>query len=145
MNSSINAQSDSVIAILVEQCQDLERLLLLARQETLALRTNDFDQLLDIVKERAVLTSRLEVYHQQLAELRGLIKGSEPATPSEIVTKTQALVMELNLQYSESKPLLLAAREKLLQDTRQLEQVRRGVNGYSQNSYPTSVAYDQHL
>jgi hypothetical protein len=144
MSGNINAQSDSVIAILVAQCQDLEKLLVLAKQETAALRVNDFDQLLGIVKERASLSSRLEVYHKQLAELRGVMTQYEKV-PSPIEAKTQELVSALQSQYAQSQPLLLAAREKLFKDKQQLEHTRRGVNSYSQAFNPTSIAYDRHL
>lgn len=143
MSSNINAQSDSVIAILVAQCQDLERLLMLAKQETAALRVNDFDQLLGIVKERASLSSRLEVYHKQLAELRGAMSQYDPSQ-NPIANKTQELVLALQSQYAQSQPLLLAAKEQLFKEKQQLENTRRGVNSYSQK-YNTSVAYDQHL
>lgn len=144
MSSPISDNSDSIIEILVAQCKDLERLLVLAKQETIALQRDDFNQLFGIVKERTILSSRLEVYHKQLAELRSVIAPNH-STPDHIVNTTTELVIAIQTQYEQSQPLLLVAKEKLFKEKQQLEQSRRGVDSYLHSYNPTSVAYDRHL
>jgi len=144
MSNPINDNSNSIIEILVAQCQDLEKLLVLAKQETLVLQKNDFEQLFIIIKERATLSSRLELYHKQLADLRSAITQNQ-VTPENIVNTTVDLVSAIQTQYAQNGLLLLEAKEKLFKERQQLEQTRRGVDSYLHSYNPTSVAYDHHL
>jgi len=67
--------SESVVDILSAQCEDLESLLVLAREEAEAVKKNDFLSLVDIVSERARIGERLETFQRQTTELKHCLTG----------------------------------------------------------------------
>lgn len=136
---AIEAQSDSLIAILADQCGDLETLLALARSETRAVEARDFGEVMRVVSERAALGERLESYHRQLAELRQRLGEScEPGLRSAAAARSVALVVEIQAQDARTRPLLLAAQCELLDESLKLDQARRGVGAYLRDARHTA-------
>ena len=128
---SIEAQSDSLIGILADQCGDLETLLALARSETRAVEARDFGEVMRVVSERAALGERLESYHRQLAELRQRLgEACKPGLRSAAAARSVALVVEIQAQDARTRPLLLAAQCELQDESLKLDQARRGVGAY---------------
>jgi septation ring formation regulator EzrA len=76
---TILKNSESIVDILSAQCEDLESLLSLARQETEAVKKGDFLSLVDIVSERARIGERLETFQRQTVDLKQCIEGSPMA------------------------------------------------------------------
>src|SRR5690349_12119924 len=100
---------DSLIDILFAQYGDLEALLALARRETAAVEEQDFERLFEVMKDRATLGERLEVYHRQLAEMRARLGDVlAPALASPLTARTAAIVAAIRLQDARTRPLLLA-------------------------------------
>jgi hypothetical protein len=136
--------ADSVLDLLIAQCADLEALLTLARREAQAAEARNFDEILRVAEERATLGERLEVYHRQIAEMR-LRLGAvvEPMMRSETAKHTAALATEILAEDARTYPLLLAARNELVQEQQQLDRSNRAVNAYLQDGRALSVAYDR--
>ncbi|MEW6733443.1 MAG: hypothetical protein AB1489_19100 [Acidobacteriota bacterium] len=140
-----DARIESVMEILVAQCSDLEALLALARNETLAVEKRDFEQLLAVVNQRATLGERLEVYHRQLAELRASLGTTiEPALSSNVAAQTAALVAEIKRQDDTTRPLLLAAHTEGLKETLRLDRTQRNLRAYSDHQ-ASSIACDKRI
>jgi flagellar biosynthesis/type III secretory pathway chaperone len=136
---------DSLIDILFAQYSDLESLLALARRETVAVEQQNFEQILDVMKERATLGDRLEVYHRQLAEMRTRLgEVFEPALANPVVARTTALIDAIKLQDARTRPLLLAARDSAQQQSLRADQARRNLGAYSRTQ-PVSVACDEQI
>lgn len=134
---------DSLMDILFAQCDDLEALLRLARNETAAAEEADFDRILQIVQERAALSDRLEVYHRQLAELRARLgDDATKVLESPIASRTISLVNEIKLQDHRSLPLLIAARSEALEGSLRAEKAKRTLGAYSSTARPDSIACD---
>src|SRR5215208_851796 len=104
-------QYDSLIDILFAQYGDLEALLQLARRETAAVEQQNFEQVMEVVKERATLGQRLEVYHRQLAEMRARLgEAYTSALENPVAARTVSVISAIKLQDARTRPLLLAAR-----------------------------------
>lgn len=133
MNNSqaINEQSDSLITLLTDQCADLERLLLLAREETVAAELGNFGTLLNISSERAEIGKRLETFQRQIAELRGFLGKTEENPQQNEVTKRAVELASLTLEQDQKTLLLLSAvREKAGEDLKKLDSGNRNTNIY---------------
>ena len=141
---AIEAQSDSLIGILANQCGDLETLLALARSETRAVEARDFGEVMRVVSERAALGERLESYHRQLAELRQRLgEACDLGLRSAAAARSVALVVEIQAQDARTRPLLLAAQCELLDESLKLDQARRGVGAYLRDArHAASTACD---
>lgn len=129
--NTINAQSDSLIDLLVGQCSDLEALLRLARQEATAAENDDFDGLLRIVSERATLGERLESYHRQIADLRNSMGASaEQIIRSNVAAESVRLALAIQTQDLNNTQLLRATHAKQQDALIRLENGRKGSVAY---------------
>lgn len=137
---------DSLMEILFAQYDDLEALLTLARSEVIAAERHDFDQILELVKQRATLGDRLEVYHRQIGELRARLgEVAESALESPVVAQTESVVAAIKLEDSRSLPRLIAARDESLKQSMRVDQARRNLGAYAKNGQTGSVACDKHI
>jgi phosphoenolpyruvate carboxylase len=142
--ASIESQADTLLDLLIGQCDDLEKLLALSRRETEAAERRDFEEVLRVVAERATLGERLEVYHRQIAELRARLgERAEPVMRGQAVTRAVDLAHSVLAQDQVTRPLLLAAREEAMSGQRQLAHSRRGVSAYLQEGPHAPLACDQ--
>lgn len=144
MNRRNPIEADSLLDLLIGQCDDLEKLLALSRRETQAAEQRDFEEVLRVVEERATLGERLEVYHRQIAELRlRLGEQAEPIMQSQTVTRAANLAESILVQDNITRPLLMAARDEVEVQQKNLTQASRGVAAYMQEGVRSSVACDQ--
>lgn len=128
---AISEQSDSLIGLLTDQCADLERLLALAREETVAAELGNFGTLLNISSERAEIGKRLETFQRQIAELRGFLGKNEDNPKQEEVTKRAVELASLTLEQDQKTLLLLTTmREQVGEDLKKLETGNRNANIY---------------
>lgn len=133
MNNSqaINEQSDTLITLLTDQCADLERLLLLAREETVAAELGNFGTLLNISSERAEIGKRLETFQRQIAELRGFLGNNEENPQQQKVTNRAVELASLTLEQDQKTLLLLnGIRDQTGDDLKKLETGNRNANVY---------------
>jgi flagellar biosynthesis/type III secretory pathway chaperone len=141
--ASIEAQADSLMDILAAQCSDLEELLALARRETTAAQERNFEKLLEVVTERATIGERLEIYHQQIAELRMRLGDlSIPALNSDVSQHTAELVASIQAQDACTLPLLINARNELSDQHQKVNQTGRGLSAYLRDGHIVPVACD---
>lgn len=139
---SLTENSDSLIALLGAQCTDLEKLLLLAREETLAAQEGKFLRIWEIVSERASIGQRLETFQRQIAELRGHLESQgEDITKFDATQKVIELANHTLLQDQQTKKLLTAARENALSDLNNLERSSVRANAYLKEQ-TKGLAYD---
>lgn len=138
----VNQRADSVLDLLIAQCSDLETLLGLARREEEAATLQNFDELLHIISARATLGERLEVYHQQISDLRRQL--GQVAWPSAVTQQTTALIHEIQSTDARTRPLLLAARTVLGEEQQRMERGQRGVNAYLREGRSV-IACDQRV
>ena len=141
MNNSENIvkKSDSLIELLTAQCADLEKLLSLARRETLAAERGNFEDILNIVSERSAISRRLETFGQQISELREHLGATAAATLTDRIIEVANLTL---MQDRETKLLLTAARESAANELTNLERHSRGANAYLREE-TRGLAYDQ--
>jgi flagellar biosynthesis/type III secretory pathway chaperone len=144
--SPIKEQPEAVLELLIAQCADLEALLELARAEQAALEQGDFEEVFRVVEERASLGERLEVYHRQIAQLRlTLGEAAEPALQSAPGAQAMRLVQEILALDAGTRPQLLAARERIIGESRELEKMRRGLSAYLPDGRRSALAYDRRV
>jgi hypothetical protein len=144
-NALIESESDSLIAILTAQCADLENLLSLSKCERLAVEKNDFDSLMEVVRERATIGERLEVYHRQIAELRSRLgQAAEPLMGNDVARRAVELVGDIQTQDALTRPLLMAARNDAHLTLQRLNQSHRHTSAYLRESRQYAIACDQH-
>lgn len=144
-SASTTPQYDSLIDILFAQYGDLEALLQLARRETAAVEQKDFDQVMEVVKERATLGDRLEVYHRQLAEMRARLgEACAPVLENPVVARTVSVISAIKLQDARTRPLLLAARDEAQQQSLRVDQARRNLGAYARSHQP-ALACDERI
>lgn len=145
-NAALEPHYDSLMEILFAQYSDLEALLVLARRETVAVEQKDFDQILDVVTERASLGDRLEVYHRQLAELRARLGPAyDPLLQASVVTQSASLVNAIQVQDNHTRPLLIAARSEAMQQAARVDQSRRNLGAYARSGQGGSIACDERI
>lgn len=144
-SEEITNKSDSIIELLTAQCADLEKLLNLAREETLAAEQGNFLGILDIVSDRERIGKRLETFHSQIAELRtGLGENEETFRRNEI-TKRVVEIANLTIVQDQTTQLLLeSSREKSVNELNNLEKNYRGNNAYL-SAQKKGLAYDRNL
>ena len=143
LQTKVEEQSDSLINLLTSQCSDLEKLLSLAREETVVAESGNFDELLQIVSERAKLGDKLVVFQQQIADLRiQLGAAAEPALQSPLASKIATLVNQVLTQDSLSRPWLVAARTNAINSLAQIHSATRSTNAYTRET-TKGLAYDQ--
>lgn len=142
--STITAEADSLLGLLIAQCEDLEVLLALSRSETTAAAARDFDEIIRLTAERATLGERLEVYHRQIAELRQRLgTAAEGAFQSPTATRIAELVNSVQAQDQRVQMLLLEARQAIDHEQKQLHQTQRGLTAYLNEGRMPAVACDQ--
>lgn len=130
-SDKIVKNSDSLIELLCAQCSDLEKLLVLAREETIATQDENFGGVLDIVSKRAELGFRLDKSQQQIAELREHLGANSTAALNKEVTKHVVEIADQILaQDQKTKLFLTAAREDAAIELANLEKSQRGANAY---------------
>ena len=144
--AAIESHADSLIEILAAQCADLEALLTLARRETTAAATSDFEEIMAVVGERATVGERLESYHRQIAEIRlRMGEAVEPIIRSETATRAAKLVLDIQTQDACTRPLLMAGRSQATDAISRLEQGRRGTSAYLRDERRGAIACDQRV
>lgn len=130
-SEEITKKSDSIIELLTAQCADLEKLLSLAREETLAAEKSDFLGILDIVSDRERIGKRLETFQRQLAELRsGLGENEETVRRNEITKRVVEIANMTIEQDQKTKLLLTTSREKSFEELNKNERSYRGNSAY---------------
>ncbi len=142
--SRITTEADSLLNLLIAQCEDLEALLALSRGETAAAAAHDFDEIIRITAERATLGERLEVYHRQIADVRQRLgAAAESAFQSPTATRIAELVNSVQAQDHQAHSLLLEVRGEIDSESKQLNQVQRGLTAYLNEGRMPAVACDQ--
>lgn len=127
--------SDSLIELLGAQCSDLEKLLTLAREETLAAQEGRFLKIWEIVSERASIGKRLETFHQQIAELRGHLESKgESVNQYDITNRVVELANQTLIQDQKTRLLLTASRDQSVVDLKQAAHINMGTNAYLRES-----------
>ena len=140
--NNIAKESDSLIDLLGAQCSDLEKLLALAREETLAAREGKFLKIWDIVSERSAIGKRLETFQHQIAELRGHLESiGENVTQYDITNRVIELSNMTLMQDQTTRKLLTDSRESALKDLQTLERSRAGADAYMKEN-TKGLVYD---
>lgn len=130
-HDNVTKNSDSLMELLAAQCADLEKLLLLAREETLAAEQGKFSKIWDIVSERAAIGARLETYQHQIGELRTRLESSGVSVNQYDITSRVIEFASLTLAQDQKTRLLLTdSREEALTGLKNLEKSNRGANAY---------------
>lgn len=139
----LEKQSDSLIDLLTAQCRDLEKLLSLAREETVAATLGDFDGILRIVSERAHLSDKLETFQRQIADLRQRLGSEgEPIWQSSVAVRMSEVVRQIVSHDAQTQFLLTTARQKSADELKNLEYSQRGSNAYLRETHK-GLAYSQ--
>lgn len=135
--------SDTLVELLTAQCSDLEKLLSLAKEETVAAEKGKFTRIWDIVSERNILGKRLETYHQQIAELRTAIESQGEKVGNYDVTDRVVELANLTLiQDQQTRKLLTESRELTSTEMINLEKSNTGTKVYLRQ--PTrGLSYDR--
>jgi hypothetical protein len=143
VNENLAKNSDSLVQLLAEQCTDLEKLLSLAKEETVAAKEGRFTRVWDIVSERNAIGRRLETFHQQIAELRSNLEsqGENPGK-FDITDRVIELANLTLIQDQETRLLLTSTRDETAADMRSLDKAQAGTNAYLRQ--PTrGLSYDR--
>lgn len=141
----ITTKSDSLIELLTAQCADLEKLLSLAREETLAAEGGNFLGILDIVSDRERIGKRLETFHRQLAELRSSLGESDETIRRSEMAKRVVEIARLTIEQDGKTRLLLNdKRKKSFDELNNLEKSSRGNNAYLREQ-TRGLAYDNNF
>ncbi len=129
--NNIAIHADSLIELLGAQCCDLEKLLMLAREETLAAQQGKFLKVWEIVSERADIGRRLETFHRQIAELRGKLESvGENVSQFDITNRVVELANQTLVQDQITRSLLNESRARAAEGLNQLARSRQGTNAY---------------
>lgn len=124
-------KSDSLAELLGAQCSDLEKLLSLAKQETVAAREGKFTRIWDIVSERSAIGKRLETFHRQIAELRGTLESHGEVSGNLDITDRVVELANLTLmQDQQTRALLTTTREQTAAEIKNLERSHTGTSAY---------------
>jgi flagellar biosynthesis/type III secretory pathway chaperone len=127
----VKDNSESLIELLGAQCTDLEQLLALAREETVAAQEGKFLKIWDIVSERAAIGKRLETYHRQISELRGNLEAAgENVNQFDITNRVIELANSTLVQDQKTRSLLTASRDQATEGLKALSKGHIGSNAY---------------
>lgn len=130
-SETVKRNSDSLIELLGAQCSDLEQLLALAREETLAAQQGKFSKIWDIVSERATIGKRLETYHRQISELRGHLESEgENISQYDITNRVIQLANSTLVQDQITRNLLSTSRDEAGSELRTIARSQIGSNAY---------------
>jgi flagellar biosynthesis/type III secretory pathway chaperone len=136
-------EAESVIELLISQCADLESLLVIARRETSAVETGNFEELLRIVEERATFEEKLEVFQRQIENLReNMGYKFDMMMKNSIAERAAFLITQIQTQDERTLPLLLSSRNEASEDLQTSNRSQKSINAYSQEHTKSSVAYD---
>jgi len=142
-SEEITTKSDSLIELLTAQCADLEKLLTLAREETLAAEGGNFLGILDIVSDRERIGKRLETFHRQIAELRNSLGETDETIRRNQMAKRVIEIAQLTIEQDNKTRLLLnGARDRSVNELNNLEKSTRGNNAYLREQ-TKGLAYDK--
>lgn len=142
--SNITNEADTLLDLLIGQCEDLESLLALARAETNAAAANDFESLINTTRERATIGERLEVFHRQTAELRQRLgAAAETILQTPTAMRVTELINHILTQDEQTKPLLLAMRTTTNDERKNLDRLQRGLAAYHSEARMPAIACDQ--
>lgn len=134
-SEEIADKSNSLIELLTAQCADMEKLLTLAREETLAAEQGDFLGILDIVSDRERIGKRLETFQRQLAELRSSLGESDAVIRRNQMAARVIEIANLTIaQDSKTKLLLQSAQRDAAGELNNLGKFSRGSNAYLRSS-----------
>ena len=137
--------SDSLIELLAAQCSDLEKLLALAREETLAAQQGKFLKIWDIVAERDAIGKRLETFHRQISELRGHLESKgESVSQYDITNRVVELANQTLVQDQATRLLLMESSEKTVGELKNLEKSHYGTNAYLREN-TKGLAYNRNF
>ena len=143
--NEIAKKSDSLIELLTAQCADLEKLLDLARAETLAAKEGNFLGILDIVSDRELIGKRLETYHLQICELRSSLGENAESIRRSEIAKRVVEIAELTIAQDNMNRLLLTdSKEKSFEELGIAERSHRGNNAYLRVQ-EKGLAYDKSI
>lgn len=134
--------SDSIIELLAAQCGDLEKLLAIAREETCAAETEDFERILEIVSERAKIGERLEIFQRQISELRGFLGENAQIKRAQLVNRITEIASLTIEQDEKTRRLLKGVKEKTAEELKTLETGSKNANVYLRGRQ-TGLAYNQ--
>ncbi len=141
---NITNEADTLLDLLIGQCEDLESLLVLARAEATAAAANDFETLINATRERATIGERLEVFHRQTAELRQRLgTAAENVLQTPTAMRVTELINHILTQDEQTKPLLLAMRTTANEERKNLDRLQRGLTAYHNEARMPAVACDQ--
>jgi len=130
-SSTLVNNSDSLIGLLTAQCDELEKLLALSREETEAARSGKFLRVWDIVSERAAIGRRLETYQRQISDLRGVLESKgEKISQYDITNRVIEFANQTLVQDQKTRLLLTASRDEAVADLKNLERSHHNTNAY---------------
>jgi flagellar biosynthesis/type III secretory pathway chaperone len=130
-SETVKRNSDSLIELLGAQCSDLEQLLALAREETLAAQEGKFLKIWDIISERAAIGRRLETYHRQITELRGHLESEgENVSKYDITNRVIELANSTLVQDQKTRCLLTESRDQTETALRSIGKSQAGHSAY---------------
>lgn len=136
-------QAESIIELLIAQCADLESLLVLAKRETSVAENGDFEELLQVVEERATLEQKLDVFQRQIENLRESMGYKfDMVMKNSIVERAAFLITEIQTQDERTRPLLLTARNEASDRLQSVARSQKSINAYSKEQTKSPVAYD---
>lgn len=139
----LKKQSDSLIELLTAQCADLEKLLALAREETVVAERRDFDGILKVVSERHMIGEKLETFQRQIAELRQRIgKEAQPNVQNDVTSRMAEVIRLIISCDTETKLLLTGGRQNSIDQLNTLEYSHRSSNAYLRERRK-GLAYDR--
>ncbi|MEQ1645197.1 MAG: hypothetical protein ABL959_17235, partial [Pyrinomonadaceae bacterium] len=130
-SETVKRNSDSLIELLGAQCSDLEQLLALAREETIAAQEGRFLKVWDIVSERAAIGKRLETYHRQISELRGHLESEgENISQYDITNRVIELANSTLVQDQITRSFLTASRDEASDGLKSIARSQPGHSAY---------------
>ena len=144
-SEKIVKNSDTLVELLAEQCSDLEKLLSLAKEETVAAKEGRFTRIWDIVSERHAIGRRLETFHQQIAELRSNLESHANTSGKYDITDRVIELANLTLLQDQQTRLLLAdTREQTATEIKELDRAQSGTNAYTRQPM-RGLSYDRNF
>lgn len=144
-SENLKKNSDSLIQLLAAQCSDLEKLLELAKAETIAAQEGKFLKIWDIVSERAAIGKRLETFHRQISELRGHLESKgENISQYDITNRVVELANLTLVQDQQTRLLLSATREETINSLKNLDKSYHHTNAYLKEERK-GLAYSQNF
>jgi len=141
MSESIKENSDSLIDLLTDQCVELENLLSLAREETLAAQSGNFGAIMGFVSEREKIGKKLETFQRQISELRGCLDTNLPKNISAHIVEITNMTLA---QDRKTTRLLNASREEAKDQLNDLALSEKNTNAYTQERRK-GLAYDKKI